>query len=192
MTTEHQQGAGHSVIVDRVPAGVWRVDPSGSQLNIRARSLFGLLPVNGFFERFEGELRAEANARVSGALAVEAASIRTGIDQRDRRLCSAEFLDVAAHPLIRFELASIGPGAAPELRLSEEQRMTLSGVLSVRGVEIPLSAPVTVIAHGDHLHLECRARIDHHAAGLGWKRPGLIGRAVSVEVALTLRLAPNG
>ena len=42
------------------------------------------------------------------------------------------------------------------------------------------------IAHGDHLHLEGRATIDHAAAGLGWSKPGFVGKSVRTEIALTL------
>lgn len=182
----HTHEGEHRVVADRVPAGVWRVEERASQVNIRARSVFGLLPVNGFFERFGGELRTDQQGGAAGTLELRAASIQTGIDARDARLRSDEFLGADAHPVIDFELESVGPEVRHEMRLSDEERMTVTGRLRIRGRSIPLSFPATVIAHGDHLHIECKVRIDHHAAGLGWSRPGLIGKTVRAEVALTL------
>jgi polyisoprenoid-binding protein YceI len=176
----------HVVIVDRVPAGVWIVDPAGSQVNFRTRSLFGLVPVNGIFERFAGELRVDAAGATTGSLNVRVDSIQTGIDSRDERLRSAEFFDARTHPDVVFVVESIGPRTQQEMRLSEEDRMTISGRLELKGTSIELSFPVTVIAHGDHIHIEGKVKIDHQAAGLGWTRPGIVGKTVRADVALTL------
>lgn len=192
MSSDHddQHDDDHRVITDRVPAGVWLVEPGSSQINIRARSLFSLVPVNGFFEHFGGELRVDAEGVARGELNVQASSFRTGIDARDARLRSAEFFAVGEFPLISFEASSISPLARPEMRISEEERMTVEGQLRIQEAIIPLSFPATFIAHGDHLHVEGKVRIDHRAAGLGWTRPGLIGKSVRADIALTLKPAP--
>jgi polyisoprenoid-binding protein YceI len=180
----------HHVIVDRLPAGVWIVDPRGSQVNFRARTIFGLLPVNGMFASFEGEMRVDADGVASGTLNVESGSIETGIHRRDEHLSSPEFLDVIVHPRILFTLGSVQTRAQQDMRFSSEDQMLLTGQLKIRDTVIALELPVTVIAHGDHLHMEGKVRIDHRAHGLRWARPGLVGKTLRVEVALTLNPQP--
>lgn len=177
------------MINDRAPAGRWVVDADGSQVNFRARTFFGLLPVNGIFERFAGVLQVADDGSVGGALVVEANSIKTGIDRRDEQLLSARFLDAARHPQIRFTAEQIVPRAVLEMRISEEERMTIGGRLELGETTVQLAFPITVIEHGDHIHIEGRAVLDQDEALPGRRQPGLISRRVRVDVALTLRPA---
>lgn len=174
-------GADHTLITDRLPAGVWVLDYASSQVNFRARTMFGLLPVNGYFNAFDGMLTVDADGNAHGALNVRTATIRTGIDRRDQQLCSREFFDASAHPEMTFALEQVSPGFA--------QQLDLVGTLQIRDREVALSFPATAIRHGDHLHIEARVVIDHHQAGLHWAKPGLIGKRARAELALTLRPA---
>lgn len=175
----------HTVISDRFPAGVWVVDPRSSQVNFRARTMFGLLPVNGFFETFSGTLTVDERGAAQGTLSVRTATIQTGIDHRDQQLRSAQIFDAQAHAEMTFTLETVT--AARHDPFERTDHLRLGGTLTVRAHELPLSFPATVISHDDHLHIEARVMVDHEAAGLGWRRPGVIGRRVRADVALTLR-----
>jgi polyisoprenoid-binding protein YceI len=176
----------HRVVTEQVPGGDWRIDPDSSAVNIKARTGFGLLPVNGYFNAFAGELHVAAGGAATGELRVATASVKTGIDRRDDSLRAPEFLDAEAYPWITFALGGLAP-RAPEERIVDEPRMTANGVLHLQRYKLPLTFPVTVIEHADHLHIEARARVDYHAAGVPLARPGLIGKHAWVGVALTLR-----
>lgn len=165
------------MLTDRLPAGSWRVAPRSSQLNFRARTLF-LLPVNGFFGQFSGELHVSREGAASGALVIDTASIQTGIGRRDEHLRSADYFLVEQYPQMTFTVDSFAAG---------RDDLTLNGSLRVRDRALPLSFPVTAIAHGDHLHLEGRVRLDLGTTGLGWAKPGMIGRTARADVALTLQ-----
>lgn len=167
------------VLTDGLPAGTWTVDPNASQVNFRARTLF-VLPVNGFFQRFSGQLQVDRDGNASGALVIDTASLQTGIRRRDEHLRSADFFLVERHPEMTFTLESLD---------ADREGLNLKGSLRVRDRSLPLSFPVTAIAHGDHLHVEGRVVIDHTAAGLGWTRPGMVGRTARADVALTLQPA---
>lgn len=80
-----------------------------------------------------------------------------------------------------FTLGSVEP--------SDEDHLNLTGSLVVRERTIPLSFPVYAIQHGDHLHIEGRVQINHHAAGFDWAKPGMVAKAVRADVALTLTSA---
>ena len=171
----------HSLIVDRLPAGSWKVDPGSSEVNFKTRSLFGLVPVTGYFDRFVGGLDVDESGAVSGSLVVATETLATGIGRRDDHLRSKDFFYSAEHPHMTFTIEKIEP--------SGEDHLNLSGSLQVRETAIPLSFPVYAILHGDHLHIEGRAKIDHQAAGLGWAKPGMVGKTVRADVALTLNPA---
>jgi polyisoprenoid-binding protein YceI len=175
------ESAGHEyeVLTDGLPVGAWRVDPDSSQLNFRARTLF-LLPVNGFFGRFWGELRVDRQANPSGVLAIDTASIQTGLRRRDQHLRSANYFLAEQHPEMTFTVESL---------TARRDGLELAGSLRIRDRSLPLSFPVTAIAHGDHLHIEGRVQIDLGAGGLGWAKPGMVGPSARADVALTLQPA---
>jgi polyisoprenoid-binding protein YceI len=172
----------HALIIDRLPAGVWQVDQGSSEVNFRARALFGLLPVNGFFDEFGGELRVDESGKAQGTLVVETGTLKSGIDRRDADLTSPKFLASEQYPQMTFKLDSIAA--------SGDDHLNLTGSLVVLDRTIPLSFPVYAIQHGDHLHIEGRVQIDHHAAGFDWAKPGMVAKAVRADVALTLTSAP--
>jgi polyisoprenoid-binding protein YceI len=169
----------YEVLVGGLPPGTWRVDPHSSQVNFRARTLL-LLPVNGFFERFGGELRVDGEGNTSGSLVIETGSLRTGIDRRDHDLRGADFFLAEQFPEMTFTILSLTAG---------RHDLELTGELSIRGGSLPLTFPLTAIAHGDHLHLEGRVVLDLGTTGLGWAKPGIVARTARAAVALTLQPA---
>ncbi len=175
---DHEHDHDHALIVDRLPEGTWKVDPDGSEVLFKGRAMFGLLPVNGVFSGFSGELEVDAAGTAAGTLTVEPGSITTGIAKRDTHLKSADFFDIERYPTFSFTLETIEP--------SSHDYLNLTGTLDVAGKRIPLSFPTYAIAHGDHLHLEGRMVVDYDAAGLKWSRPGMVGKKVKAGAALTL------
>ena len=169
----------HEVLADRLPTGTWSVDPNSGQVNFRARMLF-VLPVNGFFDRFSGELRVDQEGNASGALVIDTTSIQTGIDRRDEQLRGRDYFLAEQYPEMTFAVQSLSAG---------RHDLELTGKLQIRDQSLPMSFPVTAIAHADHLHLEGRVRIDLGSTGLGWAKPGMVGRSARANVALTLQPA---
>ncbi len=178
---DHDHDHDHTLLSERLPEGLWRVSPESSEVNFRARTFFGLLPVNGYFGDFAGELRVDADGHGEGFLTVDTNSIHTGIERRDQHLRSADFFHALAHPEMSFSVSAV--------EASGQEHLNMSGTLTLRTRELALAFPVYAILHGDHLHIEGRVQIDHHGAGLGWKRPGLVGARVRADVALTLNPA---
>jgi polyisoprenoid-binding protein YceI len=175
---DHDHDHDHTLIVDRLPEGTWTVDPHGSEVLFKARALFGLLPVTGLFEQFSGALTVDAAGGVSGQLVVQTASVHSGIARRDTDLRSASYFDSATFPEMTFTIEKLRPGGS--------DHMNAIGTLQIKQMSLPLTFPVVAIAHGDHLHLEGSVLLDHDAAGLGWAKPGLVGKRARAEAALTL------
>jgi polyisoprenoid-binding protein YceI len=158
-----------------IQAGTWQVDPTRSSIRFHSRKL-GLIPVNGRFEKFEGNLRIGEDGTAAGEITIEAASIRTGIKKRDQHLRSQDFFHVEEYPELTFAANGIAIGTSTRI----------VGILTIRDKDIAIDAPVTIERSGADLRLVTAFGIDHHAAGLGWAKPGFIRKIMDAQVKLTL------
>jgi polyisoprenoid-binding protein YceI len=159
--------------------GDWRVDPARSELGFLTR-MFGLIPVRGRYNSFDGELHIDSAGNASGVLRVEAETISTGIKKRDTHLRSTDFFAVERHPHMTFELTALTPNA--------DGGVSLTGALHIRDRAVLIDTPVSVAPVGsDGLHIDADFEVDHHTAGFEIKR---LPRTVRIQAALTL--APTG
>lgn len=149
-----------------LPDGIWKVDPSASRLTFRSRGMFGLVPVQGTFGAYEGELTTDGgDAR--GELRIQAATLDTKNKKRDHHLRSADFFHAAEHPTVTFSLIELVPSADGALQLS--------GTLRIRDNALEIQAPVQVTRlDDDRLRLDTTVSVDRAAAGVGWSRLGMI------------------
>ena len=76
----------------------WRLDPSASTAGFRVPHFWGLVTVKGHFERLDGYLELDDPGQRQLTLTIEAASIHTGIRQRDKHLRARDFFDTDSHP----------------------------------------------------------------------------------------------
>ena len=153
-----------SQLADGSLAGQWTLDPSGSSVALRTKSMWGLAPVKGTFEKVSGDAVITPAGEVSGTLRVDAASINTKIGKRDEHLRSADLLESDKYPNITF--------TAQELK-SAEHGATLTGALEIRDQTRPLSFPVTISAPAQgQIQLDAELVIDRSDFGMNWKQMG--------------------
>ena len=119
----------HPHDTQRIPQGRWRIDPTRSSIEFRARTLWGHTNVTGRFERYQGTLDLQENPAIE--LTIDAASINTNLGLRDRHLRSADFFDVMNHPHVSF----VSDGAK-----LEGERLQVRGRLHTAGKSIPSSS----------------------------------------------------
>ncbi len=160
-----------------LPTGTWRVDPTSGQVSFKARGMFGLASVNGTFSSYEGDLTV-APESAEGELRIQAATLDTKNARRDSHLRSADFFDVDNHPTVSFTLTNLSTDGG--------DRVNGTGVLHIRGNRLPLTAPLTITHHGDHLHLETSLSVDRAAAGVGWSKMGMIQGPAHLHVSIVL------
>ncbi|HWF55502.1 MAG TPA: YceI family protein [Solirubrobacteraceae bacterium] len=164
--------------VDTLPEGTWRVDPTASTLTFSARGTFGLIPVKGTFQAYEGELDIHG-ADVHGELRIQAETLSTKNKKRDTHLRSADFFHVAEHPTVTFSLLELTPSADGGLQLN--------GALKIRENQLALQAPVTATRLGDdRLQLETNVSVDRAAAGVGWSKMGMIQGKAHLGASIVL------
>ncbi|HEX2140703.1 MAG TPA: YceI family protein, partial [Candidatus Limnocylindria bacterium] len=144
----------------------WQLDASHSSVNVSAKHMMvttvrGTLAIRSAVLDFDPE-RPEAG-RVEAV--IDAASINTGVEQRDQHLRSADFLDVEDHPDITFRSTRITPAG---------DGYRVHGGLTIRGVTRPvvLDAEVTGVVDdwqgGRRAAFSASTRINREDWGLTW------------------------
>jgi polyisoprenoid-binding protein YceI len=148
----------------------WRIDPAHTLVEFSAKHMM-ITTVKGRLPDVRGTLTIDEGSPERSTVEVEldAASIDTRAQQRDDHLRSADFLDVAAFPTLRFR--SLRVEGAP---LAEGGRFRVVGELTIRGVtrEVALDAAYEGRGRdpwgGERVSFSADARIDRRDFGLTW------------------------
>jgi polyisoprenoid-binding protein YceI len=109
----------------------WTLDPAHSNATFSARHMM-VSTVRGQLKVTSGVIQYDpANIAASSVeAALDAASIETGVADRDNHLRSADFLDAANHPTITFKSTRVEPAGSDKAKIH--------GNLTVRGVTRPV------------------------------------------------------
>ncbi len=97
-------------------AAVWTLDVSGTTIEFRTRSFWGLLKIKGSFKAVEGTARV-AETGVEGTLVIDASSIDTGNKKLDQHLRSPVWFGSELHPTFLFVLQGAMPMGNATVRL---------------------------------------------------------------------------
>jgi polyisoprenoid-binding protein YceI len=170
----------HSAHDSRQLAGTrWRLDPSGSSAEFRVPNVWGLASVKGRFQRLDGWLEVDDDHRWRMELTLDAASLDTGNQRRDRHLRSADFFDVEHHPEVRFRSSSVTDDGGGRLRVD--------GELEAAGGRAHLQVEVTVEHPDGRLDLDAAATVDQRRLGMTWSPLGVIRAPTALSVHALLR-----
>lgn len=127
----------------------FRIQPEASEITFRATSR--LMNAEGHFGRFSGDVVADpagpTGARIN--LTIDAASLETGIEMRDKHLRSADFFDIERFPTIAFQSVRV---EASGRRATVMGRLTLHGV--TREIAVPVDVQITetaLVASGEFI-----------------------------------------
>jgi polyisoprenoid-binding protein YceI len=149
---------------DGTLAGSWTLDPARSEVRLKTRHTWGLLPLSAVFSQVSGSGTVTAAGEASGVITVGAASLDTKNKRRDEHLRSAAFFDVANHPDLTFTVDSVGPAA---------DGARVAGRLTVRDQTRPASFDATVSASGDEVTLDGELQVNRADFGLTWNFTGI-------------------
>ncbi len=157
------------LLTDPQTAGTWRLDPQRSSVKFTARTLWGLVPVNGRFTDVNGEGRVSADGQVSGRLVVRTDSVKTGIGMRDHHLQAADFFDAERFPEIVVDVTGIAPDGS------------LSATLTIRGTTLPLPLAATVArTDAGAILITARGEIDRTRWGVSGNMLGMMPPATTL------------
>jgi polyisoprenoid-binding protein YceI len=106
---------------------VWKIDPAHSAAQFSVRHL-GISTVRGAFTKVSGSAQFdEANAGKSSVQAtIDAASVDTRVEMRDKDLRSPNFLNVEKYPTITFQ--------SKKVEAAGQDKLKVTGDLTIHGV----------------------------------------------------------
>ena len=164
----------------------WNIDASHSNLQFSVRHMV-ITKVRGAFRSYRGTLELDEQDNLALGkvdVSIDAASIDTGEPKRDEHLRASDFLDVAAHPTLRFQSRAIS-------RQGDRYRVT--GDLTLHGVtrSVVLDAEFQGRGKdpwgGQRAAFSAKTTIDREEFGLTWNQVleaggVLIGTKIEIEI----------
>ena len=167
----------------------WQLDPAHTTVEFAVKHMM-FTTVRGRFKTFSGSVeineRHPDQSRVE--VTIDAASIDTGVADRDTHLRSADFLDVENHPQIVFRSTRVD-GAHKK----EGDRFKVAGELEIRGKRMPVTLDATFEGLGtdpwgkQRSGFAARTEIDRREWGLRWNQAleaggVLVANSVKIEI----------
>ena len=168
---------------------IWQLDPAHTTVQFAVKHMM-FTTVRGRFKSFSGVVHTDERNpdRSRVEVTIEAASIDTGVPDRDAHLRSADFLDVENHPAIVFRSTRVD-GAHQK----ENDRFQIAGELEIRGKRMPVTLEATFEGLGQdpwgkqRAGFAARAEIDRREWGLRWNQAletggVLVANSVKIEI----------
>ena len=147
----------------------WEIDSSHSSIHFSVRHLV-IAKVRGQFSRWTGTVTAPDGdfARASLDVVIDAASIDTGVADRDAHLRSADFFDVERFPEITFKAADVTRAASDRLRL--EGALTIKGVTRDVVLDVESLGTAKDPWGNERAAFSATAAVDRKEFGLTWNQ----------------------
>ena len=135
--------------------GSFTADPDHSSLQAQLRHM-GVGSFRTGFDELEARLETgSGGSRLTGRVPVESIGIRRPAEFRAHIVEGEEFFDARNHPEITFE--------SRRLQFSEDGTLALDGLLTMRGVERPITATGTYLGPVEDIYGDRRAALDLRA-----------------------------
>lgn len=146
----------------------WMIDSDHSTIEFSVRHL-GIATVHGRFKNFAGRIHLGEHGRpLAIEASIDAASIDTGVDDRDAHLRSPDFLDVENHPKLEFRSTSIVPLGDRHYRLTG--RLTMLDKTHPLTMEMAASPPITDPWGHQRVAGSAAGQLDRTEWGLNWNK----------------------
>jgi polyisoprenoid-binding protein YceI len=154
-------------------AGSWALDAARSEIGLKSKSMWGLVPVKGVFREASGTGTVSATGDATGTITVAARSIDTKNKKRDDHLRSADFFDVANTPDITFAVEQVTPSS---------DGVTVTGALTVRDRTRPVSFAARVSGDEAQVELDGELQVNRGDFGLTWNQLGMASMDNTITV----------
>jgi polyisoprenoid-binding protein YceI len=164
----------------------WEIDSSHSGIHFSVRHLV-IAKVRGQFTRWTGTITAPSGDLTRGSLdvVIDAASIDTGVADRDAHLRSADFFDVERFPELTF--TATGVEAAGDDRLRVKGQLTIKGVTRDVTLDVESLGQTKDPWGNQRMGFSAKTAVDRKDFGLTWNQAletgGLVvGDRIEIEV----------
>ena len=163
----------------------WQLDPPHSSAQFSVRHL-GVSTVRGAFTKVSGTVLYDAAdpGKSSIQTTIDATSVDTRVDMRDKDLRSPNYLDVEKYPTITFKSKKIEAAGAGKLKVTGD--LTIHGVtkeviLDVDGPSAPIKDPWGNQRMGASATTKIN-RMDFGVAGA----PGMVGDDITITLDIEM------
>jgi polyisoprenoid-binding protein YceI len=163
----------------------WNIDPAHSAAQFSVRHM-GISTVRGAFTKTGGVVKYDPTdpSKTSIEAAIDANSVDTGVEMRDKDLRSANFLDVQNYPILTFKSKRTDPAGPGKLKVTGD--LTIHGatkevVLDVEGPTPPIKDPRGNL----HMGASASTKISRKDFGVSGA-PAMVGEEVSIVIDVEL------
>jgi polyisoprenoid-binding protein YceI len=166
----------------------WNIDTGHSGVNFSVRHLV-FSKVRGQFRDWRGSLQysPEAPEKASVQVEIDAASIDTGVGDRDKHLRSPDFFAVEQFPKLRYE--------STRVEVAGEGRLRVHGNLTIRDVTREVTLDVESLGSvvdpwgNQRVAFSAKASIDRGDFGLKWNQVleaggVMVGERIDIELEI--------
>lgn len=162
-------------------AGAWQIDPMHSSAQFAVKHL-GVSTVRGAFTKVSGSAKYDPAdlSKLSLDASIEAASIDTRVDMRDKDLRSSNFLDVEKFPTITFHSRQVKDAGSGKLQIVGD--LTIHGV--TKEVILDVDGPSGIIKDpwgNQRIGASASTKINRHDFGVNGA-PGVVGDEISITI----------
>jgi polyisoprenoid-binding protein YceI len=145
----------------------WKVDPTHSTIEFRGKHML-VATVKGRFRDWQMDADVNENdiAASHGVIRIDAASVDTGVPQRDDHLRSADFFDAEKHPAIVFATRRIVPKGGHDYRVVGD--LTIRDVTREVTFDGEINGPMKDPWGGKRIGFSAETAINRKDWGLAW------------------------
>jgi len=168
-------------------ASTWSIDPDHSSVGFKVKHMM-VSNVKGNFEKHSGtlDLNDKDITKSKVSVAIDTASVSTGVAKRDDHLKSADFFDVSKYPTMTFVSTKITKAGKDKLKVAG--LLTLHGVTKEVVLEVQGLSGISKDPWGNFRRgATATTKINRKDFGLVWNSALETGGvAVGDEVTITL------
>jgi polyisoprenoid-binding protein YceI len=170
----------------------WEIDPAHTASQFSVRHL-GISTVRGVFEKTTGTVLYDPAdpTKTQVDISIDASTVNTRVDMRDKDLRSPNFLDVSKYPTITFKSKQTAVEGQGKLKIVGD--LTIHGVSKEVALEVDGPSEVVNDPRGtSHMGAEATTKIDRRDFGVNGA-PSMVGNEINIilDVELKRPVAPK-
>ena len=163
----------------------WYLDPPHSAAQFSVRHL-GISTIRGTFTKVGGVVVDDPSdlSKASVDVTIDASSVDTRVDMRDKDLRSDHFFDVAKYPTITFKSKRVEAAGAGKLKVTGDLTMhgvTKQVVLDIEGPTDPMKDPRGNV----HAGASASTQVDRTQFGMTGMT-GMVGSDIAITIDVEL------
>jgi polyisoprenoid-binding protein YceI len=163
----------------------WYLDPAHSAAQFSVRHL-GISTVRGTFTKVGGTVIEDPSDRGKSSVdvTIDASSVDSRVEMRDKDLRSEHFFDVAKYPTITFKSKRVEPAGPDKLKVTGD--LTIHGVTKEVVLDVDGPTPAIKDPRGtSHRGVSATAKISRADYGMTFDAP-MVGDEIGIQLDVEL------